>query len=82
MKAQQMYDLREEFAYCSGMELHHFFDSIGLGMSPSGRVNVDTEAARNFMIAGVERQYVPDSFGKSPVGDEWRNAALAAIKAA
>ena len=47
--------------------------------SPKGRVEINTEAARNFMIAGVERQYVPDSVCKSPVGDEWRNAALAAI---
>lgn len=79
MKAQIIYNLRDEYGFCSGMDLHEFFYAQGVGMSPSGRVDIPTKAAKQFMTAGVERQYFP---GDSVVGDVWRDAALAAINAA
>ena len=79
MKAQTLYDLRDEYGFCSGTDLHQFFREMGDDPSPSGRVDVPTEAAKQFMVAGVERQYFP---GDSVVGDTWRDAALTAINAA
>lgn len=79
MKAQTIYNLRSEHEFCSGTDLHQFFREQVADPSPSGRVDVPTEAAKQFMITGVERQYIP---GDSAVGDAWRNAALAAINAA
>lgn len=79
MKAQILYDLREEYGYCSRTDLHRFFRQQIADPSPSGRVDVPTAAAKQFMVAGVERQYIP---GNSVVGDAWRDAALTAINAA
>lgn len=45
MKAQNLYDLREEFAFCSGSDLHNFFRNELGDPSPSGRVNIDQQAA-------------------------------------
>lgn len=79
MKAQIIYNLRDEHEFCSGTDLHRFFRQQVADPSPSGRVDVSDEAAKQFMTAGVERQYIP---GDSVVGDVWRDAALAAINAA
>lgn len=76
MKAQKIYNLREEYGFCSGTDLHDFFRAQVGDPSPSGRVDVPTEAAKQFMVAAIERQYFP---GDSVVGDEWRNSALSAI---
>lgn len=76
MKAQKLYNLREEYGYCSGTDLHEFFQATVGDPSPSGRVEVPTDAAMAFMVAGVERQYYP---GDGVVGDAWRGQALLAI---
>lgn len=67
MKAQIMYNLREEFAYCSGTDLHRFFQSVVGDPSPSGKVDIPTDHAKSFMRNGVERQYHP---GNGVVGDQ------------
>ena len=79
MKAQKLYDIRGDYGYCSGTDLHKFFRETVGDPSPSGRVDVPTSEAVKFMTAGIERQYYP---GDSAVGDAWREQALQAIKQA
>jgi hypothetical protein len=78
MKAQVMHDLREEFGFCSGLDLQKWFHKVAGDYCLSGRADVPTDQAKEFMMAGVERQYYP---GDGVVGDGWRGAALTAIKA-
>lgn len=49
MKAQTLYDLREQYEFCSGTDLHEFFNEQVGEPSPSGRAQVDTQAAKQFM---------------------------------
>jgi hypothetical protein len=49
MKAQALYDLRQETEFCSGSDLHEFFmEQLG-DPSPSGYRDIDAEAARHFV---------------------------------
>lgn len=41
MKAQKLYDTRQEFEFCSGTELHEFFWRVIGDSSPKGNVEVD-----------------------------------------
>lgn len=42
MKAQQLYDIREEFGHIDGMQLHRLFQELTGDPSPSGRTEIDT----------------------------------------
>jgi hypothetical protein len=56
MKAQTLYDLREQFGFCSGDEMHSFFSAECNGEpSPSGTVEVDTTEARKFIRSSLDR---------------------------
>lgn len=50
MRAQFLYDFREEWEFCSGEDLHEFFREQVGGPSPSGRVEIDAEEARGFVL--------------------------------
>lgn len=49
MKAQKLYDLREETEFCSGNDLHEFFFQQTSDPSPSGYVEIDDDAAIKFV---------------------------------
>jgi hypothetical protein len=49
MKAQQLYNLREETGFCSGEDLHRFFFEQMGDASPSGYVEISAEEARHFV---------------------------------
>lgn len=55
MKAQRLYDLREEFEFCSGKDLHEFFRETVGEPSPSGRAEIDRVAAESFVDDSVAR---------------------------
>jgi len=44
-----MYDLRETFEFCSGMDLHAFFEEQVGDPSPPGRTHVSAEACGEFI---------------------------------
>jgi hypothetical protein len=50
MKAQILYDFRNEWEFCSGTDLHDFFREQLGDPSPSGYVEVDFNAAMNFVV--------------------------------
>lgn len=54
MKAQFLCELRRKFEFCSGEELGEFFVSELGEASPSGRLNVDTEKALNFVCSCLD----------------------------
>jgi hypothetical protein len=49
MKAQELYDRRAAYEFCSGQDLAEFFHEQTGEMSPSGHVEIDTRAARKFV---------------------------------
>lgn len=49
MLAQFLYDLREEYGFCSGNDLHRFFEKETGEPSPSGYAEIDGVAAREFI---------------------------------
>lgn len=53
MKAQELYDLRERFAFCSGMDLHEYFQGELGDMSPSGHCEIDEVKARQFVQSNL-----------------------------
>lgn len=55
MEAQVLYDLREGTAFCSGTDLHEFFNSETGNPSPSGRVEIDGDAALVFIAKSCEQ---------------------------
>ena len=56
MKAQFLYDFRERWEFCGGTELHEFFrDETGYP-SPSGRVEINAERARDFILGCLEAE--------------------------
>lgn len=51
LKAQEIYDLRENFEFCSGVELHEFFrKSFDGEPSPAGREMIFKDSAINFVV--------------------------------
>lgn len=56
MKAQKLYDLREEVAFCSGMDLHDFFESVLGDPSPSGHQTIDPLKAKAFVRQCLARE--------------------------
>lgn len=54
MKAQLLYDLREEIEFCSGNDLHEFFEQQTGNPSPSGRIEVDADESRKFIASCLE----------------------------
>lgn len=44
MKAQTLYDIREEFGHIDGMQLHRLFQELTGDPSPSGRTEIDADA--------------------------------------
>jgi hypothetical protein len=49
MKAQDLYDLRQKYEFCSGSDLHEFFcDQVG-DPSPPGEVDVNDFAVEKFV---------------------------------
>lgn len=75
MKAQTIYDLRENYEFCSGTDLHEFFERTCGDPSPSGKIEIDTDTAKLYMINAVAHL-----FDRSPsVGVQWRDDALHAI---
>ena len=55
MKAQKLYDLREETGFCAGTDLHRFFEEQTGDPSPKGRVEVDDAVAEKFIGMCEER---------------------------
>ena len=49
VRAQALYDLRDRYGFCSGKDLHRFFDEVTGDPSPSGTVGVPREAAAVFV---------------------------------
>ena len=49
MDAQFMYDLREEYEFCSGNDLHEFFGQEAGEMSPSGKTKINRKRAIKFV---------------------------------
>ena len=49
MKAQELYDLREKLEFCSGTDLHEYFESELGDPSPSGHVEIDRDEAKAFV---------------------------------
>lgn len=49
MKAQTLYDLRDQEQFCSGSELSEFFAAQTGDPSPSGNVEINTAAAQKFV---------------------------------
>lgn len=45
MKAQTLYDLRDQYAFCSGTDLHEFFNEQVGDPSPSGYAEISHQAA-------------------------------------
>ncbi len=69
MKAQKLYDLREKFAFCSGTDLHEYFQAELGDMSPSGYCEIDENRALVFVSgcllkldhnSGLDRLYSPE----------------------
>ena len=52
MKAQFLYDLREKHEFCSGSDLHDFFQEQTGDPSPSGKVAIDVAAASELVLNG------------------------------
>lgn len=48
--AQELYDLREETGYCSGSDLHEWFQKQLGDPSPSGRTLVFADQAEMFVV--------------------------------
>jgi hypothetical protein len=62
MRAQQLYDLRERFAFCSGTDLHAFFRQAIGDPSPSGSAEIPTYEALAFVhrcYEAMERNGTP-----------------------
>jgi hypothetical protein len=53
IKAQALYDLRDEFEFCDGKDLHSFFLEKTGDPSPSGNVPVDRREAEVFVAECV-----------------------------
>jgi len=51
MKAQILYDLREKYEFCSGTDLHEFFDYVLGEPSPKGIEEINPEVAQKFVIS-------------------------------
>lgn len=51
MKAQELYNLREQHEFCSGTKLHKFFETELGDPSPSGCTEIDAVNARFFVAA-------------------------------
>lgn len=51
IKCQALYDLRDEYEFCSGNDLHDFFEKEIGDPAPSGRVTIDADRAADFVIA-------------------------------
>jgi hypothetical protein len=55
MKAQILYDWREDSEFCSGSELSEFFASACGEPSPSGHVEIDSGRAVEFVNAMLDK---------------------------
>jgi hypothetical protein len=67
MKAQKVYDLREETGFCSGSDLHEFFMGQLGDPSPSGCRDIDAEAARHFVGRRTARMATANCLDKDVV---------------
>lgn len=54
IKAQALYDLREMTEFCSGTDLHQFFESQTGDPSPAGNVTVSAADASRFVTAAAD----------------------------
>lgn len=54
MKAQELYDLQENTGFCSGSDLHSFFEDACGDPSPSGDVFIAQAAAQKFIDERLE----------------------------
>lgn len=55
MKAQILYDLREDFEFCSGQELHEFFREVCKGEpSPSGKTVLPFRSGETFVLDSLK----------------------------
>jgi len=71
--AQELYDLREETGYCSGLDLHEWFNEQLGDPSPSGRTLVFADKAELFVVksaAAIMRS------GASPETDQAMREAM------
>jgi hypothetical protein len=53
MKAQTLYDAREKFEFCSGTDLHEFFEGEIGDPSPSGYRDISLKHAGEFVQAHI-----------------------------
>jgi hypothetical protein len=53
MEAQELYDLREEYAFCSGTDLHEFFEGELGDPSPSGYAEISSANARHLVASAL-----------------------------
>ena len=75
MKAQDCYDDRELLGFCSGMDLHKFFEKKLGEPSPSGYTDIDSVAWAQFVIecAQAMKQHSPSVFKHMSVDAEYKN---------
>ena len=76
MKAQVLYDLREKEEFCSGSDLHEFFNDVTGVPSPSGHVEIHSDKAIEFVKANTEAQYQNN---KTPEFRQWKTRVDALI---
>ena len=56
MKAQKLYDLRSKTGFCSANDLNKFFRQVTGGEpSPSGNTEIDSDKAKDFVLAQKQR---------------------------
>lgn len=77
--AQKMYDAREKFEFCSGNDLHEFFEQTTGDPSPSGKREISDEQAFKFVVGclramwnnspGTARKLTMEIFG---AGTQWK----------
>ena len=53
MIAQKLYDFREEWEFCSGVDLHGFFETQVGDPSPSGKVEINPVEATRFVMQSL-----------------------------
>jgi len=55
MKAQTLYDLRDKTGFCSGIDLHKFFEGQVGDPSPSGYAEIEEKEAINLVKAHLSK---------------------------
>ena len=54
MRAQTLYDFRDEYEFCSGQDLSEFFREVVGSPSPTGQTNVHADEADKFVCSSIE----------------------------